>query len=146
MSKKKKSLGNIGGEAKRFFVWHGEKFVVAVIAVFALWLAMQGLVGYQTLNWQPRELEETADAARRAIESSERSVGDEEIRVFDYAEHAEQIKEPIKVERYRNPIGSEWNPSLEPSSSAPKPPPPDPETPLPEPDESADSEPPQDET
>jgi len=115
MSKNKKSQGNIGGGAKQFLVWHGEKFVVAAIAVLALWLAMQGLGGYQTLSWQPRELEETAEAARRAIENSERTVEDEELRVFNYAGHAEQIKREIKVDLYRNPLGSEWNPTLEPS-------------------------------
>lgn len=120
-TKKKMSQGNIGGGMKQFFVWHGEKFVVAAIAVFALWLAMQGL-GYQTLSWQPRELEETADAARKAIENSERTVDSEEIKIFDYAGHAEQIKRAIDASLYRNPSGSEWNPSLEPAQrSAPRP-------------------------
>jgi len=143
MSKKKRNLGNIGGGAKQFLVWHGEKFVVAVIAVFALWLAMQGL-GYQTLDWQPRELEETAEAAKRAIENSERSVGDEELRVFNYAGHAEQIKRPIDAAFYRNPLGSEWNPSLEPAQrSTPRP---DSDAPVSEPDGTTEPEPPQDES
>ena len=143
---KKKSRGNLGGDVKQFLVWHGEKLVVAAVAVFALYLAMQGL-GYPTLPWQPRELEETAEAARRAIENSERTVADEELKIFDYAGHAEQIKRAIEVDPYRNPHGSEWNPPL-----APAPPPTqrsdtisDSEESLTEPEESAETESPQDE-
>lgn len=114
------SPGNIGGEAKQFLVWHGEKFVVAVIGIFALWLAMQGL-GYQSLSWQPSELGQVASEAEQAIKASTRTAGDEDLTIFDYAEHAKQIKEPIPVAPYRNPLGSEWNPPLEPQSATPPP-------------------------
>jgi hypothetical protein len=104
-------------------------------------------LGYQTLSWQPRELEETAETAKRAIEGSERTAEHEDLKIFDYAEHAKQIKEPIKVVPYRNL--SEWNPPLAAPSPTAKPGEqgqPDSEDASPEPaDESAESEPSQDE-
>ena len=147
-SKKKLSPGNIGGEAKQFLVWHGEKFVVAVIVVVALWLAMQGL-GYQSLSWQPSELGQIAAEAEQGIRASTRTAGDEDLTFFDYAEHAEQIKKTIEVDLYSHP--SEWNPPLEPQTPTQKNEKNETETPteseasLSEPGESTESEPLQDE-
>jgi hypothetical protein len=118
-TKKRKIKESSGGGAQQFLVWHGEKIVVGIVIVLALWFAMKGL-GYSTVSWQPSELETIADEARRAIEGSTRSAEDEDISPFDYAAYAEQIKEPIPAEPYRNPRGAEWNPSLTPrAQSAP---------------------------
>jgi len=147
-TKTKKSQGNVVDGVKQFFVWHGEKFVVAVVAVFALYLAMQGMGGYQTLSWPPRDLEETAETARNAIVNNERTAEHEDLTIFDYAEHAEQIKKTIDGEFYSHP--SVWNPPLEPppvvSPQKTTNPSDDPDGPLPEKsDESEESEPAQDE-
>ena len=113
-TKKKKSQGSSGGgEVQQFFLWHGEKIVLPLIAVIALWFAVQGL-GYQALLWQPSDLEGVADTAKREIDNSTRSAEDENLKNFDYAAHAEQIKKPVPGVPYRNPPGSEWNPPFEP--------------------------------
>lgn len=104
--------GSSGGGAQQFLVWHGEKIVVGIIAVVALWFAMQGL-GYQTLSWQPNELEDVAGRAEQGIRASTRSAEDEEIAFFDYEAYAEQIREPLSATHYRT--NSVWNPVLNPS-------------------------------
>jgi len=108
-TKKKKIGGSSGGGAQQFLLWHGEKIVVGVVVVVALWFAMQGL-GYQTLSWQPSALEEDANAAETAIRNSTRDAGDEEIETFDFAELAEQIRNPIPTQPYRIPASALWNP------------------------------------
>ena len=113
-TKKKKNQGSSGGgDIQQFFLWHGEKIVVAIIAVLALWFAIQG-IGYQALSWQPSELEGVADTTKREIDNSTRSPEDEGVKQFDYAAHAEQIKKPVSADPYRNPLGSAWNPPFEP--------------------------------
>ena len=103
----------------QFLIEHGEKFVVAVIGIFALYLAMQGL-GYQALSWQPNELEQMATEAENAIRASTRTVDGDEIKIFDYAAHADQIKKPIPAAPYRIPAGAEWEPVLGASPSPPR--------------------------
>jgi len=103
--KKKKSSGNSGG-VQQFLVWHGEKIVVAVVVVVALYFAWKGL-GYPPLTWQPNELETISNDADKAIREGKRTAEDEEIKVFDYATYAEQIKSPISAEPYRTE--SRWN-------------------------------------
>jgi len=105
--KKTRSQGNTSAGVKQFFVWHGEKFIVAFVVACALLLAMGGM-NYQPLTWKPEDLERTAVEARSAIERSERTAEDEEIILFDYAEHAKRIKDLIKPDLYRNPPGSVW--------------------------------------
>jgi hypothetical protein len=107
--KNKKSAGSSGGGAQQFLVWHGEKIVVGIVVVVALWFAMQGL-GYQTLSWQPSALEEDASAAETAIRNSTRDAGDEDIELFDFAEFAKQIRDPIPSQPYRIPPSALWNP------------------------------------
>lgn len=103
---KKKSVGKSGGGAfQEFFIWHGEKIVVGIVAVVALWFALQGL-GYQTLSWQPSELEKIAGEAETAVRNNTRTAEDEEIQIFDYATYAEQIKSPIPAEPYQGK--SQW--------------------------------------
>jgi len=119
-TKKKKSGGGDGG-AQQFLVWHGEKVVVGIVVVVALWFAMQGL-GYQTLSWQPNALEEDANAAETAIRNSTRAAEDEEIEIFDFKEFAAQIRNPIPAEPYRfialwDPTGSPF-PQIPPRVSA----------------------------
>jgi hypothetical protein len=112
---KKKSSGHSGGGgAQQFLIWHGEKIAVGIVVVIALWFAAQGL-GRQSLSWRPEELEEVATAAEKAIKESTRSAEDEEIKLFDYAAYAEQIKEPIPAEPYRT---QNWNPAFGPRSSS----------------------------
>jgi len=108
--KKKKSGGSGDGGVQQFLIWHGEKIVVGGVVVVALWFAMQGL-GYQTLSWQPNVLEENANRAETAIRNSERSAEDEEIEIFDFAEFAEQIRNPIPTGPYRNPTTALWYPA-----------------------------------
>jgi len=116
--KKKKSAGSSGGGAQQFLIWHGEKIAVGIVVVVALWFAMQGL-GYQTLSWQPNALEEEATAADNAIRASTRDAEDEEIEIFDFAELAEQIRNPIPTGPYRNPAAALWYPSPFSASSTP---------------------------
>ena len=107
---KKKSLGkNDGGAFQEFFVWHGEKIVVGIVVVVALWFALQGL-GYQTLSWQPGDLEKIASEAETAVRNNTRTAADEEIEVFDYATYAEQIKSPLLAEPYQSK--SQWIPAV----------------------------------
>lgn len=113
--KEKKGKGS-GGGAQQFFLWHGEKFVVVVIVVVALWFSMQGL-GYlgQTVSWQPSDLEASAGEAEQAIKASTRTAEDEEMTPFDYAAYAEQIKQSVSADPYR--ARSVWNPVVSPRSS-----------------------------
>ena len=116
MAKKKKSES--GGGAKQFLVWHGEKIVVGIAAAIALCFAVQGLMGYQTLSWQPNALEEDATAADAAIKKSEHTAKEEGIELPDpnHETFAKQIKEKIKPEIYRNPGEALWSPPLPVSS------------------------------
>ena len=104
--KKKKSSGTSSGGVQQFLVWHGEKFIVAVLAVVALWFAWKGL-GFSALSWAPDELEKVSNDARTAIQQSKRSAEDEKVEVFDYEEHAKQIRLPISAEPYRTE--TQWN-------------------------------------
>ena len=98
-TKKKKSSGG-GGGAQQFLVLHGEKIVVGIVIVVALWFAAQGL-GYRTVDWQPSALEEDANAANAAIRDNIRTAEDEGVEFFDHAAFAEQIKAPIPTAPYR---------------------------------------------
>lgn len=104
-----------GGVAavRRFLIRHGEKCAAGVLIATAIGLALQAALQYQPLPWQPDELETLADNTENTIKNSERSIADENIKLFDYATYAEQIKEPILSEPYRNDV--EWNLALLPS-------------------------------
>ena len=105
---KKNSRGNSLGEMQQFFIWHGEKILVCVVVVLALWFALKGL-DYTSLPWQPSELETIADGARRTIESSTFTSEDVGAKQLDYySTLAEQIRLPIRAEYYRNV--SQWHP------------------------------------
>ena len=108
-SKKKANVGNSASGAQNFIVWHGEKIVVGIVVVVALWFALQGL-GYHALSWQPSELEKASTDAENGIRNSTRGAADEEIEIFDYAAYAEQIKEPISAAPYRTE--SSWSPVI----------------------------------
>jgi hypothetical protein len=110
--KKNTSKGNAAAPLQQFFIWHSEKIVAGILVVAALWLAMQGL-GYQTLTWQPGELEEIARDTESAIKKSTRTAADEGIKMFDYAAYAKQIKEKIPPDPYRAEVA--WKPALYPS-------------------------------
>jgi hypothetical protein len=109
-STKTKSGGSGGGGAQEFLIWHGEKIVVGIVAVVALYFALQGLsyLGTKTLSWQPSALEEDANSAETGIRNSTRTAEDEGIELFDHAKFAEQIKAPISAAPYSNPVL--WNP------------------------------------
>ena len=101
-AKKKSKESSGGGGAQQFLIWHGEKIVVALVAVVALWFATQGL-GYQTLKWQPEELEKASGEAKTAIEASTWSAEQEfkgEIKITNFEEFAQQIKQPIPASPY----------------------------------------------
>jgi len=120
-STKKKSKISSGGDNafQQFLLWHGEKIVVGIVVVVALWFAMKGLGGYQPLKWPPGDLERVASEAETAIRNNVRTAEDEEIQIFDYATFAEQIRVPISATPYRSE--SAWLPVLGSSrpSSAP---------------------------
>ena len=106
LSTKKTSEGS--GGVQQFLVWHGEKIIVGILVVVALWFAMQGL-GYRSLTWQPNALEDDASATETAIRNSTRTAEDEAIERFDHAAFAAQIRSPILTEPYRCP--AVWNSS-----------------------------------
>jgi len=110
-STKKKSKVSSGGDnaVQQFLLWHSEKIVVGIVVVVALWFAMKGL-GYQTLSWQPSELERVAGEAETAIRNNVRTAENEEIQIFDYAEFAKQIRVPVSSAPYRSE--SAWLPAL----------------------------------
>ena len=103
--KSKKRSGD--GIAQQFLIWHGEKIVVGIVVVAALWLALMGL-GYQAVPWQPDSLVRMAEEVRGGIDRSTRGAEDEDIKIFDYAEHAKQIRESIRDEPYR--AFTPWHP------------------------------------
>ena len=106
MKSTKTNKSGVGG-VQQFLIWHGEKIVVGVIAVVALWFAIQGL-GYQTLTWQPSALEVDATDADTAIKGNTRTATDEGIETFDFATFATQIRTPISASPYRS--GALWMP------------------------------------
>ena len=112
-AKKKKSEGSgssSGGAAQRFLLMHGEKIVGGILVVVALWFAIQGL-GYQTPKWAASELENEANVADAAIKKSDRKAADENgVEIFDFAEFAKQIRDPIPTTPYHNPFS--WHPVL----------------------------------
>ena len=110
-SQKKKSSD--GNGAKDFLTWHGEKLVMPVIVIAALWIALQGL-GYlgQPLPFQPEELERIARETETAIGANDRGAETEGVEIPnpDHAERASQIRTPINAEPYA--VGN-WNPAPE---------------------------------
>ena len=111
---KSKSTGNksqvsSGGAFQQFVLWHGEKIVVGIVVVVALWFALKGF-GYQTLSWQPSALEEVSAAAEKAIKENTWMAENEGIQIFDYATYAGQMKETTPALPYRSE--SAWLPAL----------------------------------
>ena len=103
---KSKSTGNksqvsSGGAFQQFVLWHGEKIVVGIVVVVALWFALKGF-GYQTLSWQPSALEEVSAAAEKAIKENTWMAENEGIQIFDYATYAGQMKETTPALPYRS--------------------------------------------
>ena len=45
---------------KQFLIWHGEKFVVGILVLAALFFALQELT-HKTVPWQPNEVVDTAN-------------------------------------------------------------------------------------
>jgi len=110
-STKKMNKMTRGGDnaIQQFLLWHGEKIIVGIIVVVALWFALKGL-GYQTLSWQPSELERVANEAETAIRNNTRTAEDEDIQIFDYMTFASHIRVPILAIPYRSE--SAWMPTL----------------------------------
>jgi len=101
-----------GAKALLWFLFrHGEKIVVAVVVLFALWIAQQGL-DYRPLSWQPHTLVELAESIEKNIKNNTRTFADEGLKVFDYATYAEQIKEHILPIPYH--CETAWKPVLHP--------------------------------
>jgi len=104
-----KDEGGIVKSLLRFFVRHGEKFVAGALIIGAVWIAFQ-VKNYQPLAWQPGELERLVDITEETIRNNEITAEDKEIRVFDFAAYAEQIRKMIPLDPYRSNI--EWYPVL----------------------------------
>lgn len=104
---KKQSSGNSAGKAQQFFIWHGEKIVVGIVVVAALYLAWQGL-DYKTLSWTPKVLEDVARDAEEKIKDSTLSAKDVGVEYVEYSTHATQIRSPIPAEPYMSV--SLWHP------------------------------------
>jgi hypothetical protein len=121
MKSSKKNKGFSIEEAKQFLLWHGEKVVVGIIAVVAVWLALSGMgkLGLRPFAWRPSDLTSQASSIRGDIESSQYVVPEEKMKIIDYAILADQIKKPINELPYRNV--SHWEP---PYGAAPRIPPP----------------------
>ncbi|MCL2006006.1 MAG: hypothetical protein FWG73_07545 [Planctomycetaceae bacterium] len=108
-STKKKKTKSGGGGVQHFFVWHGEKIAVAAVVIVTIGLVMHGLGFFgQAVPWQPDDLERVATDAETAIRNSGRSAEDEGVEMFDFAAHAEHIKELVPTAPYR--VMSPWNP------------------------------------
>ena len=99
-----KSLG-------RFLFRHSEKIAAGIMVLVALWFAVKGK-DYKLLDWAPNELEELVDKTEEIIKSNKHSAVDKQIKIFDYATYAEQIRERIPSEPYRSE--SAWRPVLQP--------------------------------
>ena len=101
-----------GGTAKslrRFLFKHGEKFVTGVLVIVAIWFALQ-IRTYQPPLWLPDELEELAGSTEKIIANNGLPREDDDIRIFDYAAHAQKIKEMVPHEPYHDK--GEWFPVL----------------------------------
>ena len=108
-TKKKKNKGS-DGKALQFLIWHGEKIVVGILVVVALWFAA-GTLSYRSVKWSPDELEKIAKDTEDTIRQSRRTASDEKIEFFDYAAHADQVKEPISAAPYYR-TDRLWNPQI----------------------------------
>jgi len=105
-----KDEGGRGKAALRFFARHGEKFVAGAVVVAALWLGLQ-VRNYQPLSWQPHDLEEIANSTEETINNNKFAQEDySEIKVFNYAAYAEQIRERIPFAPYHS--DTEWHPAI----------------------------------
>jgi len=93
----------------RFFVHHGEKLVAGALVVVAVWLALQ-VENFQPLSWQPGDLEKLVDTTEETIRNNVIVAEDKEVRVFDFAAYAEQIRKMVPFAPYRSNI--EWYPVL----------------------------------
>ena len=107
----KKSQVSSGGAGtfQQFVLWHGEKILVGIVIVVALWFALKGF-GYQTLSWQPSALEEASTTAERAIRENTWKAENEGVQIFDYEAYAKQIRESTPATPYRSE--SPWLPAL----------------------------------
>ena len=103
IKKKKSKISSGGGGPQQFLILHCEKFVVVVIAVVALWFALQGLgfMGPQ-ISWQPNVLIDDATAARTTIEGNMLLAADVmETEPVDHAANAGQMRSPVDATPYR---------------------------------------------
>jgi hypothetical protein len=99
----------------RFIGRHVEKFVAAAVVVAAVVFASQ-TGNIQHLSWQADDLEEQAENTEKTIKEGKYTATDNEnVKIFNYSLHAEQIKEWIPSEPYRHE--AEWSPILHPDVS-----------------------------
>jgi len=111
--KKKKGKNSGGALMLRFLFLHGEKMVAGVLVVAAIGLALKTW-NYTTLSWQPNELVDLANNTETAIKEGAFSIVGDDVKLFDYAGHATQIREQIPSMPYRG--HAEWNPVIYPPS------------------------------
>ena len=105
--KKKNKIGNQG-----FVVLHGEKLLVAIMVLVALYIAFSGLTGYQPLTWQPQELVQAANQADEHIKNANLSAKefDENLFIVPYDDKATWIKKDINLAAYVT--DKKWEPTL----------------------------------
>ena len=96
----------------QFLFRHGEKCAAGILIVAAVWFALQAL-NYQPLTWQPGDLTALSKDAEETINNNDYTIADENVMPFDYAVHAEQIRERIPFEPYQS--DAVWHPAIHPA-------------------------------
>ncbi|MDR1289598.1 MAG: hypothetical protein LBK06_00205, partial [Planctomycetaceae bacterium] len=97
-------------DIKQFFILHGEKFAVGLLALIAIFFIYLGVTSYKPLNWQPAELDNVSQTTRNFIDTNTRTAAEEGIAVFQYDRYAEWIKYGVKLKLYETPMV--WLPLL----------------------------------
>ncbi|MDR0392578.1 MAG: hypothetical protein LBH59_11760 [Planctomycetaceae bacterium] len=104
--KKNKSSFDI----KQFLILHGEKFVVGLLVLFAIFFIYAGISSFTPLAWQPADLDKISQTSRTFIDANTRTATDEGITVFQYDKYAEWIKYGVKLSLYET--NTVWLPLL----------------------------------
>jgi hypothetical protein len=97
-------------DIKQFFILHGEKFVVGLLVLFAIFFIYTGVTSFQPLAWKPADLDQISQASRTFIDTNTRSATDEGVVVFQYDKYAEWIKYGVKLSLYET--NTVWLPLL----------------------------------
>ena len=96
----------------RFFVRHGEKVIAGILIIAAVGFALP-VRNHQPLTWTPDDLVEMANTTENIIENNNLTFEDNDIKFFDFATFATQMRERVPIEPYRS--NTEWYPVLHPA-------------------------------